>query len=50
MLRGIYDDGFHGYKASQYNENDSSFHLPNQLRNSIESPDIDTLTGVTLKD
>lgn len=50
MLRGIYDDGFHGFKQSSNNENDSTYHLPDQLRNSIETPEIDTLTGLTLKD
>lgn len=32
------------------NDQDSSFHLPYRIRDSLEFPDDDTLTGLTLKD
>lgn len=48
VLRGIYDDGFQGYKQSQILDHDN-FPVSNPLRNSMESPENDVFSGLNYK-
>lgn len=46
VLRGIYDDGFQGFKQSQVLDQDTFPMQNNPLRNSMEQPDNDVFSGL----